>query len=218
LVTRFIDAWNDAKNPGPVESPEVRDLRAKVLSAAYRAGIGDRVEEKLELLDAARREFEAWETGRLTVLDYAAKRTRFAMGGWLAIRACLTWLQERALIIDGASSDPATSGDGAQTTVEPNIRDAVTPPRLVMNSTNHTIVLDGASYPLTADGFDVFKRILEGGGQYVDSDALRGKLKTGRPDRVIGRFPPTLRSVIDSKRGAGGGYRIDPQLVGTIGP
>jgi len=60
----------------------------------------------------------------------------------------------------------------------------------------------------SARAFEVFRGIALGRGAWVTGGVLGC-----RPDKVLGRIPPKLHGLIVAKGGAGGGYRLNPDLA-----
>lgn len=73
-----------------------------------------------------------------------------------------------------------------------------------------TLIIDGRLHSLAGDGLRILMAIIEGQGQFVGLTKGQGFT---RPDRFIARFPRALRELLEAKRGAGGGYRIDPRHI-----
>jgi hypothetical protein len=92
------------------------------------------------------------------------------------------------------------------------------PRRLVISKSAMVAHLDELPHALTPEGCHILVKVIEGRGQYVDRATLKDGLEIARPDRVIDRMPPAIQAVIQAKRGAGGGYRLIPGVVGTIEP
>ena len=68
-------------------------------------------------------------------------------------------------------------------------------------------ILDGTPHPITIDQEAILRKLVDASGLWVSSTQLKTSKNSGeRPDRIIARMPPAIRSVITSQRGAG--FRI----------
>lgn len=90
---------------------------------------------------------------------------------------------------------------------------------LVLDEVRMTASLAGTTHPLTADQTRVLAAIVAGRGQWVDREELGRRCKVARPDKIVRAMPDAVRSLVEAKRGAGGGYRVRPEHVarGAIG-
>ena len=81
--------------------------------------------------------------------------------------------------------------------------------------------LDGSTYPVTSEQARILEGIAEGRGGYVSSANLKqNALSEEDPGRCISRLDPQILSMIESKRGPSGGYRLtrNPDIVGGDPP
>jgi hypothetical protein len=111
-------------------------------------------------------------------------------------------------LLDPTSGILAGLNDTSEAGASPAIR--------AIDSNNHTIVVLGETVPLMPDQYLLVVEIMKGRGQWVGLTKTQG---TKRPDKIIKRVPTALRRFIESREGAGGGYRIDPKHIaaGVIG-
>jgi len=73
-----------------------------------------------------------------------------------------------------------------------------------------TMVVQGETIALMGEQYEMVMLIIQGRGQWV---GLKKGYGFDRPDKTIKLIPEELRHLIKSKKGSGGGYRIDPAHV-----
>ena len=82
-------------------------------------------------------------------------------------------------------------------------------PKLVLDVHRKTALLDGEKYPLTERQAELLKKLIDAEGGYVTGSRLKfDSLSDDRVDSLFKGIPDNISSYIETKRGAGGGYRL----------
>jgi len=82
-------------------------------------------------------------------------------------------------------------------------------PTLVLDVNRKTAELDGKKIPLTDRQTEFLKKLIDADGGFVPGRQLKyDNLSDSRVDSLFRGIPDEIRSYVETRRGAGGGYRL----------